>query len=299
MSIVQKVVVKTVTSVTGLFDRLSFSTAYQFARPEKEYSKKIFIMLSRRVLFAVCKPQFSLFASQAASYHTIRSLNAAADQASPKFNVELLLKEQKEKQRLKELEKKLQREQAAKLKAQKQKAKERLTLAAQKQAEKAKQAAMRKKDPNAPKRALTPLLWYTTRNYVAVQNELTQNGTLKPDTPSKFTVVQRELKKRWDALSEEEKSAYVDLAAQDKARYHREMGAYRRRKQANRRPISSYLRFYNEIRESLRKEFPDAKITELSKVAGERWRALDENAKQKYINAYQEDLERWMEEHGE
>ncbi|KAG2377369.1 hypothetical protein C9374_009280 [Naegleria lovaniensis] len=259
-------------------------------------------MLSRRLLFSVvCKPQqFSLFASQAASYHTIRSLNAA-DQASaaPKFNVEMLLKEQKEKQRLKELEKKLQREQAAKLKAQRQKSKERLALAAQKQAEKQKQANMRKKDPNAPKRALTPLLWYTTRNFVAVQNELTQNGTITTETQSKFTVVQRELKKRWDALGEEEKSAYVDLAAQDKARYHREMGAYKRRKQANRRPISSYLRFYNDVRETLKKEFPDAKVTELSKVAGQRWRELDAKSKQKYVDEYQEEMERWEEEHGE
>ncbi|EFC43480.1 HMG1/2 box [Naegleria gruberi] len=225
---------------------------------------------------------------QAMMFHTARSMMMNTE----KLDVNVLLKEQKEKQKLKELEKKLQREHAQKIKQQKQKSKEALDLIKQKQADKEKEKSTRKKkDVNSPKRALTPLLWFTTRNFALIQGELISNGTIKPDTPSKFTLVQGELKKRWDSLAEAEKNIYVDLAAQDKLRYQKEMKAYNKKKEANKRPMTSYMRFFMEIRPQLIQENPTAKVTEITKLAAQRWKELSATKKKVYQEAFEADME--------
>ena len=37
--------------------------------------------------------------------------------------------------------------------------------------------------------------------------------------------------------------------------------------------------YYNQIRETIRAENPDAKMGQLSKIAGERWRGMDDEQK--------------------
>lgn len=231
---------------------------------------------------------------QAMMFHSARSMMMNTE----KLDVNILLKEQKEKQKLKELEKKLQREHAQKIKQQKQKSREALELAKQKKAEKEKEKNTRKKkDVNSPKRALTPLLWFTTRNFTLIQSELISNGTITPETTGKFTIVQAELKKRWDTLAESEKAVYVDLAAQDKLRYQKEMKSYTKKKEANKRPMTSYLRFFMEIRPQLVQENPTAKVTEISKLASQRWKELPANKKKVYQDAFEADMDAYRSSH--
>jgi hypothetical protein len=269
-------------------------------------------MLSRRVisLLASNKPLFSTTTTSTVfSYHTARSLfNGSSSSPSSSTttttttteNITILLKEQKEKVKLRELEKKLQKEHALKLKTQKQKSKERLELVKQKEADKLKQQSMKKKkDPNAPKRASTPMLWFTTRNFVIIQNELVANGTIKPETQGKFVIVQSEIKKRWESLSDADRQLYVDLAAQDKLRYQREMALFNKKKEANKRPATSYLRFFQEVRESLKSEFPTHKLADLAKVAGKRWRELSADQKKPYELAFAREMEEYRERHEE
>ena len=70
-----------------------------------------------------------------------------------------------------------------------------------------------KKDPNAPKRAMSSFMFYSNevRGHVSSQN------------PSmKFTDVSKEIGRRWKEMDSSEKLKYETLAADDKERYKRE-----------------------------------------------------------------------------
>jgi high mobility group protein B2 len=63
------------------------------------------------------------------------------------------------------------------------------------------------------------------------------------------------------------------------------------------RPLSAYMLWLNSARESIKKENPDYKVTEVAKRGGELWRGLKDKAeweakaaqaKQNYIKALQE-----------
>lgn len=63
------------------------------------------------------------------------------------------------------------------------------------------------------------------------------------------------------------------------------------------RPLSAYMLWLNSARESIKRENPDFKVTEVAKKGGELWRGLKDKseweakaatAKQNYIRALQE-----------
>ena len=63
------------------------------------------------------------------------------------------------------------------------------------------------------------------------------------------------------------------------------------------RPLSAYMLWLNSARESIKRENPDFKVTEIAKKGGELWRGLKDKseweakaavAKQNYIRALQE-----------
>jgi hypothetical protein len=63
------------------------------------------------------------------------------------------------------------------------------------------------------------------------------------------------------------------------------------------RPLSAYMLWLNSARESIKKENPDFKVTEIAKKGGELWRGLKDKseweakaaaAKQRYIKDLQE-----------
>ncbi|KAL5286835.1 HmgD family protein [Megaselia abdita] len=44
------------------------------------------------------------------------------------------------------------------------------------------------------------------------------------------------------------------------------------------RPLSAYMIWLNETRESIKKEHPNSKVTEIAKYGGEKWRALTDKS---------------------
>lgn len=54
-------------------------------------------------------------------------------------------------------------------------------------------------------------------------------------------------------------------------------------------PLSGYMRFVGDIRAELKEENPGASITDIARLAGERWRSTDESEKEKYKIAYNKD----------
>ena len=73
------------------------------------------------------------------------------------------------------------------------------------------------------------------------------------------------------------------------------------------RPMSAYFLWMNaEGRDMVKKNNPDAPITEVSKKCGEEWRNLDEKTKKKYEKMQEEakkkydiDYKEWLENGGE
>jgi len=78
-----------------------------------------------------------------------------------------------------------------------------------------------KKDPNAPKRSLSAFFWFCNDERPKVK------GVMPEATVGE---VAKELGRRWADVSTSQKSKFEALAAKDKARYEKEMKAYKAKK---------------------------------------------------------------------
>ncbi|CAI7336858.1 CGH_1_collapsed_G0015590.mRNA.1.CDS.1 [Saccharomyces cerevisiae] len=78
-----------------------------------------------------------------------------------------------------------------------------------------KRATRKKKDPNAPKRALSAYMFFANENRDIVRSE-------NPDIT--FGQVGKKLGEKWKALTPEEKQPYEAKAQADKKRYESEKG---------------------------------------------------------------------------
>ena len=76
----------------------------------------------------------------------------------------------------------------------------------------------KKKDPNAPKAALSSYLLFSN----SIRGEIKEN-----DPNISFGETAKIISTRFKALSAEEKSKWTKLAAKDKERYKKEMAAYK------------------------------------------------------------------------
>lgn len=65
---------------------------------------------------------------------------------------------------------------------------------------------------------------------------------------------------------------------------------------APKRPLSAYFIFSNEIRPTVKKQNPDAKITDMSKIIGDMWKGMDDGKKAKYQKKADTDKERYEKE---
>jgi len=79
----------------------------------------------------------------------------------------------------------------------------------------------RTKDPNAPKRALSAFFWFCNDERPRVKEHM-NDATVGE--------VAKELGRRWNDCTEDVKSKYEALAAKDKARYEKEVKAYKAKK---------------------------------------------------------------------
>lgn len=80
----------------------------------------------------------------------------------------------------------------------------------------------KKKDPNAPKRATTAFMFYSTKMRPIIKEE-------KPDI--KFTEMGKLIGEKWRELSSEDKKEFEAMADKDKERYTKEMSNYDSKKQ--------------------------------------------------------------------
>lgn len=151
----------------------------------------------------------------------------------------------------------------------------------------------KKKDKNAPKRALSAFMFFS--------NDI--RDTVKREMPElEFLQISSEIGRRWKVITDEDRRPYDELAAADKKRYAEEKEDYvpdpsfeatkssRKKKDPNapKRALSAYFFFCNEIREGVRAENPNKKITEIATLLAEKWRALPEKKRVKYQKMHEE-----------
>lgn len=65
------------------------------------------------------------------------------------------------------------------------------------------------------------------------------------------------------------------------------------------RPQNAYMRYFNENRPSFVTKYPEAKTTEISKLAAEAWSKMTDKQKLKYEKAYQKDREEYIVKYSE
>jgi hypothetical protein len=163
--------------------------------------------------------------------------------------------------------------------------------------------AKKKKDKNAPKKARSAYMYFSMDERVKIKAE---NAEIK------FGDAMKLCGERWKVLGEEEKKKYVQMADDDKVRYAEEMKAYtppdeasetkkRKRKpkkdpRAPKRNKSAYMCFMATARGKVVAENPEAKQTEIMKLAAGQWRELDEEGKKKYEEMAAKDKERYASE---
>ncbi|TYZ68758.1 hypothetical protein PybrP1_007005 [[Pythium] brassicae (nom. inval.)] len=151
----------------------------------------------------------------------------------------------------------------------------------------------RKKDKNAPKRALSAFMFFS--------NDI--RDTVKREMPElEFLQISAEIGRRWKVITDEERRPYDELAAADKKRYAEEKEDYvpdpsyeaaktsRKKKDPNapKRALSAYFFFCNEVRASVRAENPNKRITEIATLLAEKWRALPDKKRTKYQKMHDE-----------
>jgi hypothetical protein len=221
----------------------------------------------------------------------LRSEKKLAELKKWEFNQKLkALKERHEAKEIEQREKKRAQEAAKREKEKLKEALKKLNGSEQK----------KKRDPNAPKRAMTSFLWYVQQNFANFKNELysnDQNGKVS------VTEITKLAKQRFDTLSAEDKNKYEQLAKEDKERYQRERSSYLKRKAADKRPLSPFLLFALEKRTEevarLKDQFTGRQLqTEIAKALGQRWKSLSDSDKQTYLDQYEKAKEAYTEKHG-
>lgn len=168
----------------------------------------------------------------------------------------------------------------------------------------------KKKDPNAPKRAMSAYFFYAA----AKRKEIAEEN---PD--ASFGEVTKMVAAQFKALDASEREEFEAKAKADKKRYEEEMAKYsapedsddddggspkkktkkgKKKKDPNapKRASTSFLFFSNEMRPKLKAENPDLSFGEMGKKIGELFRNLSSEEKSKYDKAAEEDKTRYKNE---
>ena len=149
---------------------------------------------------------------------------------------------------------------------------------------KVKKRKRKKRDPNRPKRAMTPFLFFACE-----QRKLLKENGKKMTLPEQS----RHIAEVWKSVTD--KSAYIKQSENDRSRYYREMDAYEPPYKIK-RPRSSYAYFMKDVRASIAEQFPDKTPRELMSDVAAAWKASPEATKLNYVQMASKDKVRYQNE---
>jgi len=202
----------------------------------------------------------------------------------PKKNSEKTAQEKKKQaqQKQAEREKKQKQKKAEQEKKKKEREKEKQNKLKMKQQTKAGKKK-KEKDPNAPKRARTAFNFFLDQF----------RGDYKLQYPDSKGVVAvtKAGSERWKEMSPEEKQPYEAKAECAREVYQKAKEAYEAQggtakfklMKSPPRPPTAYFMFLNTFRKDYKSRNPEVSgIKEMSQEAGEKWRAMDQDAKEPF-----------------
>jgi len=133
----------------------------------------------------------------------------------------------------------------------------------------------RKKDPNRPKRAMTPYFYFTS-DY---RNNLRKEGKMVPGVKE----VAQYCGPKWNSMDDNEKKPFIELAEVDRRRYLNEMNIYKkpRDEEKPKRPASAYFHFLVEFRQKMAGK-PLPEHTTIPKLSGALWQKMTEEERRPY-----------------
>jgi len=168
-----------------------------------------------------------------------------------------------------------------------------------------------KKDPKAPKKAKSGYNYFMSEN----------RAKLKEENPeASFGELAKLVSSAYKALDADEKEKYEEMAREDKKRYKGELDDYSPQKgskqdlaknkkiskgkgkgkekdpNAPKRGTTAFFFFMKDARAAAKEENPDLKVTELTKLLAEKFKALSEGEKAKYEKKAKNDKERYQKE---
>lgn len=144
-------------------------------------------------------------------------------------------------------------------------------------------------DPNKPKRAQNA---YTFFNQAERPRFVSENPTMT------FGQIGKLVAEAWKTMQPDEKARYHQAAAEDKARYERELSTYVPGKFVRpgvkvKKPSGPFMFFMKEKRQSLLEQSPGLSIADCGKRLGERWRGMTDDEKAPFVELANQDKERF------
>ena len=141
------------------------------------------------------------------------------------------------------------------------------------------------KDPNEPKRPLTSFFRFSRDKKAEI---------LKKNLGIKSIDISKLCGKLWEDLDSEEKEKYDSKYKEEFAKYKEEYNKYKgieeKDPNAPKKPLTSYLRYCAQHRETLKGKNPNLKPGEISDLLKDNWNKLDEKEKEKYKKEYENEM---------
>jgi len=131
------------------------------------------------------------------------------------------------------------------------------------------------KDVNKPKRSTSAYFYYLAH----CREQANKQGR----SISKIAEFTKECSAKWREMQGPQKKPFEEMAAKDKARYDREMAAYKGKKvdpNKPKRPMTAYFIFLGDFRQKMKDRGVDHK--EILRLAGEEWRNMSAEHKKPY-----------------
>lgn len=153
-----------------------------------------------------------------------------------------------------------------------------------------------RKAPNAPKRFKSSYICFFMAKQPEIKEELGADATVGS--------ISKRSAEMWKHLPPEERAHWDDVAAKDKQRYLSEKASYtgpwqvpwkrvKKDPSAPRRPMSAFLFYSMGKRQQIKKENPEMKNTEVSRVLGEMWRNLTDEERRPFVDKEKSEREKY------
>eukprot|EP00116_Pleurobrachia_bachei_P006422 sb/3466684/ len=133
----------------------------------------------------------------------------------------------------------------------------------------------KRKDPNRPKRAMTPYFFFAAE----YRNSLRREGKPVPGVKE----VAQYCGPKWNSMPEEERRPFVESAERDRQRYLEEMNIYKKPRDEDKpkRPASAYFHFLVDFRKKMAGK-PLPEHTTIPKLSGALWQKMTEDERRPY-----------------